>query len=105
MSSCPIARITRILTQSRSDLEDHAAGCGDRVLGVGIHPADFDELAIVELWGLPVLAWAKVPQGTMRLLCESWIVLIPEIETYEDVLDHWTNRLQRSATGAGSAPA
>ena len=73
------------------------------MLAIGIHPADFDELAMAELWGLPVLAWAEIPQGAMRLLCEAWIVLIPEVETFEDVLDHWTNRLQRSANGGSSA--
>ncbi len=38
----------------------------------------------------------------MRLLCEAWAVVIPQIDTYEDVVDQWTNHLQRPGTGARS---
>jgi len=104
VNSCPVARVCRILTQARVDFDRHAASCGDRVLAVAFHPADFDELLIAELWGLPVLAFADVPLGAMWLLCEAWAVVIPQIDTYEDVVDRWTNHLQRPGTGAHSAP-
>ncbi len=103
MNSCPVARVCRILTQARVDFDSHAATCGDRVLAVGFHPADFDELLIAELWGLPVLAFADVRLGALLLLCEAWAVVIPQIDTYADVVDQWTNHLQRPETGARSA--
>lgn len=102
MTSCPVARVCRILTQARVDFDSHAATCGDRVLAVGFHPADFDELLIAELWGLPVLAFADVHLGAMLLLCEAWAVVIPRIDTYEEVVDQWTNHLQRPGASACS---
>ena len=97
MASCPIARTTRILLGADEAFEAHAQDCGDRVVAIALSPADHDHLLIAEMWGLPVLAWDDVPDGTLRLLCEAEGVLIPQVHTFEDVLDRWTYHLQRPA--------
>ena len=97
MSSCPIARITRILDGATEAFDAHERECGDRVVGVALHPDDHAELSIAELWGLPVLAWDVIPKGTFRLLCEALGVLIPQLDTFEELLDHWTYQLERPA--------
>ena len=98
MPSCPIARVTRVLEGVRDALDAHARECGDRVLGVALHPDDHDELSIAEMWGLPVLAWEEVPEGTLRLLCEARGVLIPQVDTCQELLDRWNYHLERPAS-------
>jgi hypothetical protein len=95
MPSCSIARVGRVLDGIRGVLDDHARDCGDRVVGVSLHPADHAELSIAEVWGLPVLAWEDVPQGKIRLLCDAQVVLIPRIDTCQDLLDRWRYHLER----------
>jgi hypothetical protein len=63
MSSCPIARVTRVLEGVRDALDAHARECGDRVLGIALHPEDLGELSVAEMWGLPVLAWEEGSTG------------------------------------------
>jgi hypothetical protein len=95
MLSCSIARVTRVLGGVSDALDAHARDCGDRVLGVALHPEDHGELSIAEMWGLPVLAWEDVPQGTLRLLCEARDVLIPQVDTCQELLDRWNYHLER----------
>ena len=91
MPSCPIARVTRLLSCTREVLDRHAETCGDRVLAFVMHPDDHEALAIVELWGIPVLGGPAVSPGQMTLLCESsGAVLIPPFETVDDLVDRWT---------------
>lgn len=92
MGPCPIARVTRVLQGIREALHHHASNCGDHVVGIALHPSDHDDLSIAELWGLPVLAWDEVPAGDLRLLCDASGVLIPELHTFEELLEHWTYR-------------
>lgn len=94
MSSCPIARVTRNLVAIGAALDQHREDCGDRVLGIALNPVDHRELAVAEIWGLPVLAWDDVGAGDFRVLCEANGSLIPQLETFEDLLDYWTYRLQ-----------
>jgi hypothetical protein len=75
-------------------LDDHREKCGDRVLGIALNPVDHDELLVAEVWGVPVLAWDNVEAGGFRFLCEAMGALIPQIDTFEDLLEHWTYRLQ-----------
>jgi len=83
------------IDRGRDALDTHARDCGDRVLGVALHPEDHAELLIVELWGLPVLAWQEVTKGKLRLLCEAHEVLIPPVDTCEELLDRWQHHLER----------
>jgi hypothetical protein len=78
-------------------MDIHAADCGDRVIGVALRPDDHEALSLAELWGLPVLAWPEMRKATLRLLCEANGVLIPEVHTFDDVLDEWMYHLQRPA--------
>jgi hypothetical protein len=93
MAGCPIGRVTRVVEGVRQALSSHARDCGDRVLGIALHTDDHRELCIAELWGLPVLAWDDMPEGTVRVLCESAGVLIPDVETFKELLDRWTYQL------------
>jgi hypothetical protein len=80
-----------MLTSCREVLDLHAGDCGGRVLALLLHPEDQDALAIVELWGIPVLGGDDVEKGRMALLCESaGVVLIPPFDSVEDLLDRWT---------------
>ena len=92
-----------MLTRSREVLDVHAAGCGDRVLALVLHPADHEAMSIVELWGIPVLGWAAIPEGRLELLCESTgAVLIPPFDTVDDVVDQWEHHHPRVVSGSGS---
>jgi hypothetical protein len=95
MVGCSIARVTRVVEGVRQALSAHARDCGDRVLGIALHPNDHEELCIAELWGLPVLGWDDMPEGKVRVLCERAGVLIPDVETFEELLDRWTYHLGR----------
>ena len=55
--------------------------------------------------GLPVLAWEEVPQGTLRLLCEARGVLIPQVDTCQELLDRWNYHLERPASSEDSLAA
>jgi hypothetical protein len=33
------------------------------MVGLALNPHDHAELSVVELWGLPVLAWTEVARG------------------------------------------
>ena len=105
MVSCPIARVTRVVEGVRDALAAHARDCGDRVLGVALHPEDHGELSIAEMWGLPVLAWDDVPPGTLRLMGEAKCVLIPEVDTCQELLDRWSYHLERPASSGDSLAA
>ncbi len=89
-----LQRITRVLTKIRTDLDDHACACGDRVLGIALHPDDHAELGLVEMFGLPVLAWDEVERGVLKMLCEAEGRLIPRVETAEELLEHCTYSLR-----------
>lgn len=95
MPSCPSERIVKILAGVRADLEKHANRCGDRVLAIALSPSDHSELGIAEIWGLPVLAWGEVTDGRYRVLCEAEGVLIPNVETVDELRDRWAYDLQR----------
>lgn len=95
MSECPIQRVVRIMQGVRRDLNQHTVRCGDRVQAVALNPRDHQALRIVELWGLPVLAWEEVPEGRFHVLCERDGVLIPQVETAQDVLDRFAYDLRR----------
>lgn len=95
-----VCRIVRVLEGLREGFLAHADGCGDRVTGVALHPQDHEELGLFEVWGLPVLAWTEVTAGRYELLCEAKGVLIPRIDTFEELADHWTFALQRRTTPA-----
>jgi hypothetical protein len=105
MPSCPIARITRVLEGVRAALGAHERECGDRILAVALNPDDHHELVIAELWGLPVLAWDHVPEGAFRLLCEGFCVLVPQVDTYEELIERWTYHLDRPAPASGPVAA
>ena len=85
----------RIIDGVRANIEEHGGTCGDRVTGVALHPSDHEELKLVEIWGLPVLSWGKVDKGRCELLCEAVGVLTPNIETFEELENHWTFALPR----------
>lgn len=89
MGSCPIERVTRMITRSREVLDVHAKDCGDRVVAFVLHPSDHHAMAIVELWGIPVLRGEGTARGKIDLLCESHAVLIPPFETPDDLADRW----------------
>ena len=59
---------------------------------------------MAELWGLPVLAWTEVEDGRYRLLCEAVGVLIPQLDTAEDLLDYWACRLEPPAVADDGQP-
>jgi hypothetical protein len=101
MSPCPVPRIVRIIEGLRGDLESHASTCGDRPVGVALSPADHAELRVAEIWGLPVLAWAEIEPGHYKLLCEAEGILIPHIDTFEELADRWAYHLQRPVSEPG----
>jgi hypothetical protein len=57
------------------------------VVDVALNPDAHDALSMVEVWGLPVLAWEQIELGSVRLLREADVVLIPPVETGQDLLD------------------
>jgi hypothetical protein len=71
----------------------HARDRGDRALAFALSHEDHDAMAIVELWGLPVLGWEAVAPGTLKLLCAAEGVLIPPFDTVEDLVDRWEHHL------------
>jgi len=83
-----------IIEGLQANLDDHAERCGDRVTGIALSPTDHEELGIAEFCGIPVLSWEDVPEGRHRLLCEADGVLIPSIETFEELADRWRYDLQ-----------
>jgi hypothetical protein len=91
MGSCPIKRVTRMVTWGREVLDRHAEECGDRVLAFVLHPTDHEAMAIIELWGLPVLSSNAIVKGKVRLLCEANAVLIPPYENVGDLIDRWAH--------------
>jgi hypothetical protein len=103
MTSCPSRRAVKILEGVRADIERHGVDCGDRVLAVALSPSDHEELCIAEVWGLPVLAWGEVDQGRYRLLCEANGVLIPNVDTVDELLDRWAYDLQPAGAQASAA--
>lgn len=100
MMSCPSPRAVKILVGLRADIEKHAQACGDRVLAIALSPSDHRQLSIAEIWGLPVLAWAEVDDGKYRLMCEAEGLLIPNVDTVDELLDRWAYDLQRPAASA-----
>lgn len=103
MDSCSIARSVRVVAGIRRSLDEHARSCGDRVTGVALHPDDFLYLGLVEIWGLPVLAWDEVTRGGGRLLCDAVGDLIPEVHTVDDLLEHWAYGLEYSSPAEEAA--
>lgn len=99
MARLAMSRIVRVIDGVRANIEKHDETCGDRVTGVALHPSDHDELKLVEVWGLPVLSWGEVEAGRCELLCEAKGVLTPDINTFEELDDHWTFALPRPVLG------
>lgn len=95
MTSCPSPRVVKILLGLPADLAKHDADCGDRVLAIALSPGDHKELCMAEIWGLPVLSWSEMEDGRYRLLCEATGVLIPKVDTVDELLDRWAYDLQR----------
>lgn len=81
----------------RADMAEHDRDCGDRVTAIALSPADHEALCIAEIWGLPVLAWNEMQEGRYRLLCEATGMLIPNVNTVEELLDRWAYALERPA--------
>lgn len=77
----------------RDALREHDIACGDVVRGIALDPNDHSELGLAELWGIPALAWDDVPAGQFRLLCDAQGLLIPQVETVEELLERWTYHL------------
>jgi hypothetical protein len=103
MGSCPIARIGRLIMRARDVLDQHASECGDRVLAFALNPVDFAAMSVCELWGLAVLEWEEVEKGTLTLLCEADGVLIPQVDTVQELIDRWTYDLKRPDNEADAA--
>ncbi len=95
MTRCPTKRVVLIIEGVQANIEEHAESCGDRVTGVALSPADFDELGLIEVWGLPVLAWEAVEPSRCLLLCEAVGILTPDFETVDELLEHWRFALPR----------
>jgi hypothetical protein len=87
------SRLIRVVEGIRVALCDHDASCGDPVRGVALSTEDHDQLRLVEVWGIPVLTWEDVAQGQFRLLCDRHGVLIPQVDTVDEVLERWTYHL------------
>lgn len=96
MTSCPSPRAVKILMGLHVDMAKHDAECGDRVNAIALSPGDHQALCIAEIWGLPVLAWSDLSDGRYRLLCEATGLLIPQVDTVDELLDRWAYNLQRS---------
>jgi hypothetical protein len=94
VASDRLQRIVRIVDGLHDSFVDHETRCGDWVSAVAISNADFDELMIVDIWGLPVLAWDEVDLGKVRLLCEAVGTVVPPHDTVDDLQDIWHSRLQ-----------
>lgn len=86
-------RLARALEGIGGAVSDHDATCGHPVRGVALSPADHTQLGLAEVWGIPVLAWDDVPTGQFRLLCDRRGVLIPQIDTVDQLLERWTYHL------------
>jgi hypothetical protein len=97
MGKCPIDRVAKMVTYGREVLDDHASTCGDRVLAFALSMEDHEALAIVELWGIPVLGSEALGVGRLRLICESDSVLIPPFDTVADVEEAWDRYPARAA--------
>lgn len=98
MTRCPTQRVVLIIEGVRANIDEHAESCGDRVTGVALNPVEFDELGLVEVWGLPVLAWEDVGPGHCKLLCEAFGILTPEFRTVDELLEHWRFALPRPSS-------
>lgn len=86
-------RLARVLEGIRAAVCDHDASCGDPVRGVALSPAEHELLGLAEVWGIPVLAWDDVAAGQFRLLCDRHGVLIPQVDTVDELLERWTYHL------------
>lgn len=87
------------------DLDAHSSICGDRVLAIALHPDDHAAFGVAELWGIDVLAWAEIEKDRMRLLCQATGVLIPSVDTVDDVLDRWAYGLYQAPNDDTAAAA
>ncbi len=63
-------------------------------MAIALCEADFENLELVEIWGLPVLAWEEVSAGRVKLLCQRESRLVPPHDTLEDLIESWEYRLQ-----------
>jgi hypothetical protein len=97
--------VARFVTVLRHAFDEHARDCGDRVVAVALHPDDHDAMAVAEVWGLPVMAFEDVAAGSFTLLCDATGVVIPQVETVDDLLERWTFQLDRTLPGDQSAAA
>jgi hypothetical protein len=86
-------RLARVLEGFRGALREHDRECEDVVRGIALNPENHAELKLAELWGIPVLAWDDVAAEQFRLLCDGHGVLIPRVETAEELLERWTYHL------------
>lgn len=78
-----------------SALDEHEADCSGHVVGFALDPSDHDRVGMAELWSLPVLAWNDVGAGDCRLICDRYGVLVPQVESLDDLLDIWRDRPAR----------
>lgn len=90
--------VAKFVDRARGVLEIHSRACGDRAVGIVLHPDDYARLLVAETWDLPVLSSEHMQRGRLQLLCEARGVLIPEIHTFEDVLEQWQYRAPRGCT-------
>jgi hypothetical protein len=94
MSRSQLLRTIRVLDGLTTSLARHAETCGDWIMAIALGETDFEELELVEVWGLPVLAWEEVGAGRVKLLCQRESRLVPPHETVEDLIEAWECRLQ-----------
>jgi hypothetical protein len=94
MSRPQLLRTIRVLDSLAASFAHHAETCGDWVMAIALGDADFEDLELVEVWGLPVLAWDEVGAGRVKLLCQRESRLVPPHDTLEDLIESWEYRLQ-----------
>lgn len=86
-------RLVRVVEGIGAALHEHKDQCDDAVRGVALSPQDHARLNLAEVWGIPVLEWEDVAEGQLRLLCDRQGVLIPRVETVNELLERWTYHL------------
>jgi hypothetical protein len=89
--------VVKVVAGISCSLDEHARGCCEWVSAIALHPSDYKRLGIVEVWGLPVLAWDHVTLGCLQILCDAQGVLVPQYDTAEEVLAHAEHQLRRPA--------
>jgi hypothetical protein len=86
-------RLARVVEGICAALREHDGRCDDAVRGIALSLQDHGLLNLAEVCGIPVLAWEDVAEGQFRLLCDRHGVLIPRVETVDELLERWTYHL------------